>query len=337
MVSRPALALNIFTVETVLELCALSKHFPTHRAVDQISLQLNSGEFYSLIGPSGCGKTTTLRLIAGLDTPTSGDILLSGASIVHLKPYQRDVTTVFQSYALFPHLTVAKNIAFGLERRGLSKAVIKAKITESLALVELSGKEERLPHQISGGERQRVALARSLVLEPKVLLLDEPLSALDPKLRRQMRRELKDIQRRVGITFLFITHDQEEALSMSDQIAVMNQGRLEQVGRPRDVYRLPASKFVAEFLGDVNWLRGVGIRPEAVRVSRQLPIDVAHSTIATVLTTSFLGNCIHLRTTLEGGAACIAELPQQHSDFQAGEKVHVWWHPDDEFRITTAT
>ncbi len=320
-------------MDTVLELRALSKHFPTHRALDGISLQLSRGEFYSLIGPSGCGKTTTLRLIAGLEVPTSGDILLDGVSIINLKPYQRDVTTVFQNYALFPHLTVGQNVAFGLERRGLSKPVISNKVAESLALVELQGKEQRLPNQISGGERQRVALARSLVLEPKVLLLDEPLSALDPKLRRQMRRELKDIQRRVGITFLFITHDQEEALSMSDQIAVINCGRIEQVGSPRDVYRRPASKFVAEFLGDVNWIDGIGVRPEAIRVSRQRPVDIAHSILATVQTTNFLGNCIHLRTVLHDGASCIAELSQNGCDFQSGEQVHVWWHPDDELRL----
>jgi spermidine/putrescine transport system ATP-binding protein len=328
--------LKILKVETVLELRALSKHFPTHRAVDQISLHLKRGEFYSLIGPSGCGKTTTLRMIAGLDSPTSGDILLNGTSIVGLKPYQRDVTTVFQSYALFPHLTVGKNVAFGLERRRVSKAIIERKVAEALALVELSGKEQRLPAQISGGERQRVALARSLVLEPKVLLLDEPLSALDPKLRRQMRRELKDIQRRVGITFLFITHDQEEALSMSDQIAVMHRGRLEQVGSPEDVYQRPASKFVAEFLGDVNWIHGVGVRPEAVRVSRQIPVDVAHSTVAKVQNCTFLGNCIQLRTILLDGAACIAELSQHSCDFHPGESVHVWWHPNDEFRVGPA-
>jgi ABC-type Fe3+/spermidine/putrescine transport system ATPase subunit len=320
-------------VDTVLELRALSKHFPTHRAVDGISLQLNRGEFYSLIGPSGCGKTTTLRLIAGLEAPTAGDILLDGLSILNLRPYQRDVSTVFQNYALFPHLTVAQNVAFGLERRGLSKPLILKKVNESLALVELQGKEQRLPSQISGGERQRVALARSLVLEPKVLLLDEPLSALDPKLRRQMRRELKDIQRRVGVTFLFITHDQEEALSMSDRIAVIDRGRIEQVGSPQDVYRRPASKFVAEFLGDVNWIRGVGVRPEAIHVSRQRPVDIAQTARAIVQTCSFLGSCIHLRATLPDGAPCIAELPRQHCDFQSGEQVHVWWHSDDEFRL----
>ena len=319
-------------MQTVLELRALSKHFPTHRAVDKISLELKRGEFFSLIGPSGCGKTTTLRLIAGLDTPTSGDILLDNASIVHLKPYQRDVTTVFQNYALFPHLTVGKNIAFGLERRGVSKAIIARKVSESLALVELSGKESRLPVQLSGGERQRVALARSLVLEPKVLLLDEPLSALDPKLRRQMRRELKDIQRRVGITFLFITHDQEEALSMSDQIAVMNRGRLEQVGSPLDVYRRPASKFVAEFLGDVNWIGSIGVRPEAIRVTRQHPVAGAPSVTATVISSTFLGNCIHVETELEDGTTCLAELPQNRGDLQRGDRIHLWWQPDDEFR-----
>jgi ABC-type Fe3+/spermidine/putrescine transport system ATPase subunit len=321
-------------MDTVLELIALAKHFPTHRAVDGLSIRIARGEFFSLIGPSGCGKTTTLRLIAGFENPTSGEIMLDGKSVAALKPYQRDVTTVFQNYALFPHLTVAQNIAFGLQRRpNQTRASIAEKVTRILDLVQLSGKEDRLPHQISGGERQRVALARSLVLEPKVLLLDEPLSALDPKLRRQMRLELKLIQRRVGIAFLFITHDQEEALSMSDQIAVMNQGRLEQTGTPETVYRTPATKFVAEFLGDVNWLRGAGVRPEAIRLSRQRPVDVAHSTTGTVETRTFLGNCIHVVAKLEDGSRCIAEIPQQHCDFEPGESVHVWWHPYDEFRL----
>jgi spermidine/putrescine transport system ATP-binding protein len=251
-------------VDTVLELRALTKHFPTHRAVSGVSLTLRRGEFFSLVGPSGCGKTTTLRLIAGLETPTSGEILLNNRSVVQLPAYQRNVSTVFQNYALFPHLSVERNVAFGLERRrNLSTAKTRDRVGAALSLVQLSGKENRMPDQLSGGERQRVALARSLVLEPAVLLLDEPLSALDPGLRTQMRNELKTLQRRVGITFLFITHDQEEALSMSDRIAVMNAGVLEQTGTPRELYRRPASRFVAEFLGEVNWMNGVAVRPES--------------------------------------------------------------------------
>lgn len=199
-------------MNTVLELRALTKHYPTHRAVNSVSLALEKGKFFSLLGPSGCGKTTTLRLIAGFETPTAGEILLNGEPVAGRRPYQRNVSTVFQNYALFPHLTVADNISFGLERRGATRSQIRAQVDAMLELVQLSGKGDRLPSQISGGERQRVALARSLVLEPDVLLLDEPLSALDPKLRKQMRSELKSLQRRVGVTFLFITHDQEEAI-----------------------------------------------------------------------------------------------------------------------------
>src|ERR1700693_555993 len=221
-------------MELVLELREVSKHYATHRAVHAISLSLARGEFFSLLGPSGCGKTTTLRLIAGFEEPTSGQIRLNGASINHLKPYERNVSTVFQNYALFPHLTVQQNVEFGLRRRAENH--IDQRVRQVLELVQLTGKESRYPSQLSGGERQRVALARSLVLEPDVLLLDEPLSALDPNLRKQVRAELKAIQRRVGITFLFVTHDQEEALSLSDRLGVMNQGRLEQVGTPEEIY-----------------------------------------------------------------------------------------------------
>jgi spermidine/putrescine transport system ATP-binding protein len=319
-------------VDTVLELRNLSKHFPTHIAVDGISLSLNRGQFHSLVGPSGCGKTTTLRLIAGLETPTSGDVLLEGKSIVRLKPYQRDVTTVFQNYALFPHLSVYQNVAFGLERRKLSKDIVLQRVSEALSLVELGGKEKRIPSQISGGERQRVALARALVLEPKVLLLDEPLSALDPKLRRQMRKELKDIQQRVGITFLFITHDQEEALSMSDEIAVINHGRIEQTGSPQELYRQPATTFVAEFLGDVNWLDGIGVRPEALKVSRTLPSESCKHRPATVQSSNFLGNCVHVRTLLSDGNTCVAAIPHRDFNFDSGDHVYLWWKPEDELR-----
>ena len=227
-------------MESILELRRLVKHYPNQRAVDGISLQIPRGGFYSLLGPSGCGKTTTLRLIAGFEQPTSGEVLLDGVVVNDQKPYQRNVSTVFQNYALFPHLTAAENIAFGLKRK--NQPNLAQRVREALELVRLTGKEARHPAQLSGGERQRVALARSLVLEPDVLLLDEPLAALDPKLRKQMRLELKEMQRRVGITFLLVTHDQEEALSMSDQLAVMNAGAIEQVGTPQDVYLRPRTR-----------------------------------------------------------------------------------------------
>jgi len=321
-------------VESILELRSLFKHYSTHRAVDDVSLAIRRGEFFSLVGPSGCGKTTTLRLIAGFESPTSGEILLDEQPLAGLAPHQRDVCTVFQNYALFPHLTVEQNVAFGLERRGnIPKQRIREEVGDALALVRLLGKESRFPNQISGGERQRVALARSLVIRPKVLLLDEPLSALDAKLRKEMRQELKKLQRSVGIAFLFITHDQEEALSLSDRVAVMNKGKLEQIGAPQELYRCPQSRFVAEFLGEVNWLNGVCVRPEAVHVSRELPATAAHSTIGIVESTAFLGNCLHLEAKLRDGSYCVAELPQHHCDFAAGEAVTLWWRAVDEFRI----
>src|SRR5690349_8472462 len=230
----------------ILELRDLVKHYPAQRAVDGISLEIPRGGFFSLLGPSGCGKITTLRLIAGFEEPTAGEVRLDGQRVNHRRPYERNVSTVFQSYALFPHLTARENIEFGLKRRRASD--IGRRVQTVLDLVGLSGKENRRPAQLSGGERQRVALARSVVLEPEVLLLDEPLAALDPQLRKQMRVELKALQRRVGITFLLVTHDQQEALSMSDRIAIMNCGRVEQVGSPEDVYLRPATSFVAGFL-----------------------------------------------------------------------------------------
>jgi spermidine/putrescine transport system ATP-binding protein len=325
-------------VESILELRALSKHYSTHRVVDNVAVSVGKGEFFSLVGPSGCGKTTTLRLIAGFEEPTSGEVLLDGEPMAGRPPHRRDVCTVFQNYALFPHLTVEQNVAFGLERRPRARRrPIREEVGDALALVQLSGKELRFPSQISGGERQRVALARSLVLRPKVLLLDEPLSALDAKLRQEMRHELKKLQRSVGIAFLFITHDQEEALSLSDRVAVMNQGKLEQIGTPQELYRRPQSRFVAEFLGEVNWLNGACVRPEAVRVSRGLPApaahDAAHSTIGIVESITFLGNCVHLEARLPDGSYCLAELPQHSCDFVAGETMNLWWQARDEFRL----
>ena len=320
-------------MNTVLELRSLTKHYGGHVAVNQLDLAIAAGEFFSLLGPSGCGKTSTLRLVAGFEEPTSGEIFLEGQSLSGVRPYHRDVCTVFQNYALFPHLTVAQNIAFGLQQRKLSKPAIREKIEQVLSLVQLTGKGTRLPHQISGGERQRVALARSLVLQPKVLLLDEPLSALDPKLRKQMRQELKALQRRVGIAFLFVTHDQEEALSLSDRMAVMNAGRLEQVGTPRELYTLPASRFVAEFLGEINWVNGAGVRPESVRVSHHSPGNGVRVLQAVVEGSTFLGNCVHLSTRLSDGVLCTAELPHTGLDFKTGDTVHVWWYTSDELRL----
>lgn len=318
-------------MEPVLELRQVSKYYPTHHAVDGVSLAIERGAFFSLLGPSGCGKTTTLRLVGGFEQATAGDILLNGSRIGHLKPYQRNVSTVFQNYALFPHLSVRENVEFGLRRKHFKD--IERRVGELIALVELTGKESRRPAEVSGGEKQRVALARALAVAPDVLLLDEPLSALDPKLRKQMRGELKSLQRRVGVTFLFVTHDQEEALSLSDQIAVMNQGRLEHVGTPRDVYLRPRTRFVASFLGAVNWVDGVGVRPEATRVSSDLPSQAVRSLPATVRNTVFLGNCIHVEADLSGGEAVTAEVSRLDGSFERGQPVHIWWNPADELRF----
>ena len=326
-------------MESILELLSLSKHYSTHRAVDDVAISVRKAEFFSLVGPSGCGKTTTLRLIAGFEQPTSGEVVLDGQPMAGLAPHQRNVSMVFQNYALFPHLTVEENVAFGLERRpNMTKQQIRQEVGEALALVQLSGKESRFPNQLSGGERQRVALARSLVLRPKVLLLDEPLSALDAKLRKEMRHELKKLQRNVGIAFLFITHDQEEALSLSDRVGVMNKGKLEQIGTPKELYRQPKSRFVAEFLGEVNWLNGACVRPEAVCVSRGLSDPAArataHSTIGIVESVTFLGSFVRLEAKLPDGSYCVAELSQQDCDFAAGETVNFWWQAADEFRLS---
>ncbi|HSW50236.1 MAG TPA: ABC transporter ATP-binding protein [Bryobacteraceae bacterium] len=318
-------------MQTVLELRDLSKHFTDHKALDGISLEIPRGSFYSLLGPSGCGKTTTLRLVAGFEQPTGGEVRLNGQSINHLRPYQRNVSTVFQNYALFPHLTVEENIRFGLKRRDVADMDRRAR--EAIAMVQLAGKEKRYPSEISGGERQRVALARSLVLEPEVLLLDEPLAALDPALRKQMRGELKELQRRIGITFLFVTHDQEEALTLSDKIAVMRQGRIEQTGTPEEIYLRPRNRFVAGFLGAVNWVDGAGIRPEATRLTRAAPPAGARACPATIAGCVFLGNSLQVEARLPSGASVIAEVPRPDGGFDTGENVQVWWRASDEMRF----
>jgi iron(III) transport system ATP-binding protein len=224
-------------------------------AVDDVSLDIYSGEFVTLLGPSGCGKTTTLRLIAGFEIPNSGQILLDGQDITHQPPNKRDMALVFQNYALFPHMTVYKNVAYGLETRGLPTKVIRERVRDVLALVGLEGLEERRPNQLSGGQQQRVALARCLVMQPRILLFDEPLSNLDAKLRVQMRSEIHALQRRLHITSIYVTHDQTEAMALSDRIVVMNRGRIEQVGTPPEIYRCPSTRFVADFIGRANFLQ----------------------------------------------------------------------------------
>ena len=234
----------------------VTKKFEDVPAVDDLNLDIDEGEFFSLLGPSGCGKTTTLRMVGGFEEPTSGRILLGGRDVTYMAPYHRDVNTVFQSYALFPHLDVYENIAFGLHRKKVSKAEIRQRVGRILEIVDLPGFEKRRVNQLSGGQQQRIALARALVNEPTLLLLDEPMSALDAKLRHQMQIELKAIQSRVGITFLYVTHDQEEAMTMSDRLVVMRQGKIEGIGSPKDVYDSPSTEFVATFLGASNLLAG---------------------------------------------------------------------------------
>ncbi|MHB1570322.1 MAG: ABC transporter ATP-binding protein, partial [Solirubrobacteraceae bacterium] len=245
-----------------VEIVELTKRFDEVVAVDGINLHIPSGEFFSIVGPSGCGKTTTLRMVAGFEEPSSGRIVLDGVDMQHTPPYRRNVNTVFQAYMIFPHLNVYDNVAFGLRRRRASKDEIRRQVSEILELVQLGHLAKRKPSQLSGGQQQRVALARALVLNPAVLLLDEPLGALDAKLRKQLQIELKSLQQQVGITFIYVTHDQEEALTMSDRIAVMNDGHVEQVAPPREVYDEPATRFVADFLGVSNLLHALAEGPD---------------------------------------------------------------------------
>jgi spermidine/putrescine transport system ATP-binding protein len=266
-----------------VELINLCKDYKgaSQRALNCINLQIKAGEFFSLLGPSGCGKTTTLRIIAGFEAPTSGDVQIQGVPMGDRPSFQRPVNTVFQHYALFPHLTVAQNIAFGLEMDRLPRAEIRQRVGTSLAQVRLEGMESRYPRQLSGGQQQRVALARALVKQPQVLLFDEPLGALDLKLRKEMQFELKHMQQQLGITFVYVTHDQEEALTMSDRIAVMHQGCIQQVGTPIEIYEYPTTRFVADFIGESNFLTGNVIRKEreqvTVLVDEELSVQVATS------------------------------------------------------------
>jgi putrescine transport system ATP-binding protein len=250
----------------LLRIDAVVKKFGALRVVDRLSLDIRAGEFFALLGPSGCGKTTLLRMLAGFETPDEGRILLNGRDIAQVLPHQRPVNMMFQNYALFPHLTVRDNIAFGLKRAGLPRSQIDSRVAELVALVKLGGLEQRKPDQLSGGQRQRVALARSLARRPQVLLLDEPLAALDKKLRESTQLELMELQRRLGTTFIIVTHDQEEAMTVASRIGVMDSGRLEQVATPRELYEAPHSRWIAEFVGDVNLFDGQIASREASRL-----------------------------------------------------------------------
>jgi putative spermidine/putrescine transport system ATP-binding protein len=288
-------------------------------AVDGIDLDVRDGEFFSMLGPSGSGKTTTLRMIAGFETPTSGRILLHGADVTKVPPFDRDVNTVFQDYALFPHMTVGDNVGYGLMVRKVPKAERISRVTEALRMVRLPGYEARKPSQLSGGQRQRVALARSLVNRPRVLLLDEPLGALDLKLREEMQIELKAIQQQVGITFIYVTHDQEEALTMSDRLAVFNLGRIEQIGAPADVYERPATRFVAGFVGTSNLLTGavaeaiIGrkgtftVRPEKIHIADPATEVAAdeNSALGHIRDVVYLGPDTRFIVALDAGAELV--------------------------------
>ena len=257
-----------------ITLTSVTKQFGDTLAVDDVSLEIEGGEFFSLLGPSGCGKTTTLRIIGGFVYPTTGEVSINGEWMAETPPYRRPVNTVFQNYALFPHKTVAQNIAFGLQMKKVAKAEIADAVERALDLIQLPGYGDRKPSELSGGERQRVALARALINEPTILLLDEPLSALDLKLRKQMQSELKALQRKVGITFVYVTHDQGEALALSDRIAVMNEGKILQVGTPSEIYDLPRSRFVADFIGTSNFLEGTLVSRNEVKLPAESPLKI---------------------------------------------------------------
>jgi putrescine transport system ATP-binding protein len=253
---EPGNVAEVAVESPLLRIEGVAKYFGSFRAVNGVSLDIRAGEFFALLGPSGCGKTTLLRMLAGFETPDAGRILLEGRDIAQVLPHERPVNMMFQSYALFPHLNVRDNIAFGLKRARMSGAEIAARVAEMVALVKLEGLEKRKPDQLSGGERQRVALARSLARRPKLLLLDEPLAALDKKLRESTQFELMEVQRRLGMTFIIVTHDQEEAMTVANRIGVMDAGRLEQVATPRELYEAPSSRWIAEFVGDINLFEG---------------------------------------------------------------------------------
>jgi len=317
----------------IVSIKGLTRSFGDVRAVTGVNLDIYEGEFITLLGPSGSGKTTVLRMIAGFEKPDSGTIEIAGKDVSQLPPYERDVNTVFQDYALFPHMNVISNIEYGLKVKGIAKQECNARALEALRQVRLEGYDGRRPSQLSGGQRQRVALARALVNRPSVLLLDEPLGALDLKLREQMQIELKQLQREVGITFIFVTHDQEEALTMSDRIAVFNNGKIEQLGVPREIYENPISAFVSEFVGQTNRIvideSRINIRPEQVSVSK-MNSSGNRSLTGTLRDVIFVGASTRYLVDTSCGAV-ISVLPV--GDLKVGDEVMVSWDKEKEFLV----
>jgi putrescine transport system ATP-binding protein len=341
------------------------KRFGGFTAVDHVSLEIARGEFFALLGPSGCGKTTLLRMVAGFEAPDEGRILLDGVDVSGTPPYERPVNMMFQSYALFPHLTVAGNVAFGLKQEGRPKSFIDQRVAEMLALVKLEGFAARKPHQLSGGQRQRVALARALAKEPKVFLLDEPLGALDKKLRDETQFELMALQQRLGLTFIIVTHDQEEAMTMADRIGIMHQGKLVQVGTPAEIYEAPRTRWVAEFIGEVNLFDGVtvgsapgvshvetqvgrlsvqsetphtgdkvtiAVRPEKVAIAREKPDTVGNAMQGTIADIAYLGDLSVYKVRLPSGMlmkASVANTDRRAAGLiQRGEAAWLSFLPD---------
>ncbi len=337
-----------------LALNGLSKHYGDFYAVREVSLTIADGEFLVLLGPSGCGKTTTLRMVAGFIEPSAGHVRLAGQDVTLLPPWKRNAGMVFQSYALFPHMTVAQNVAFGLEMRKLSRADIDRRVEETLALVRLGGYGGRLPRQLSGGQQQRVALARALAIRPDVLLLDEPLSNLDAKLRQEVRVEIRELQRQLGLTTVMVTHDQEEALTMADRLVVMNEGSVRQVGSQRDLYERPADRFVAGFVGRTTFLAGaveapgrfrsdgglalactggspgraaLSLRPERVEIGLQPRSGLDNSLSGTVEFVSYLGALIDIHVRLSPSDRLVVQIANREGGFtpEVGQPVHVAW------------
>jgi ABC-type Fe3+/spermidine/putrescine transport system ATPase subunit len=325
------------SVEHDVELEHVTKRFDDVVAVDALDLAVRKGEFLSLLGPSGCGKTTTLRLIAGFEQPDEGRLRIGGVDVAGLPPYRRDVNTVFQSYALFPHLSVIENVAYGLKQRGLRRGGREAKAREALALVKLEALAERRPRQLSGGQQQRVALARALVMEPKVLLLDEPLGALDLKVRKELQIELKRIQARVGITFVYVTHDQEEALAMSDRVAVMSGGRIEQLASPREIYDAPATPFVAAFIGETNFIdhdgSTVAVRPESIEIARNGGTGLGGE----VVTSMVIGPALQCLVRTDSGQEVLVRRQRTGRNgedaFAQGDRVVLTWAEEAALRL----